>query len=116
MPAEPSLRLHRHDLGSLSRDGGRRGLDVPWFGLQSCSGGKTIIATARSFRERRYFPSCKIASAIFSAVISVGKLVLAQGTTGKIEASTTRKPSTPRTRPWGSVTAMLSPYAPMRAL
>jgi hypothetical protein len=33
-----------------------------------------------------------IASAIFSAVISTGKLVLAQGTTGKIEASTTRKP------------------------
>src|ERR1700744_6413192 len=44
----------------------------------------------------------KIASAIFSAVISTGKLVLAQGTTGNTEASTTRRPSTPRTRPAGS--------------
>ena len=41
----------------------------------------------------------KMASAIFSAAISVGKFVLAHGTSGKIEASTTRKPSTPRTRP-----------------
>jgi hypothetical protein len=40
-----------------------------------------------------------IASAIFSAVIKVGKLVLAHGTTGNSEASTTRSPPTPRTRP-----------------
>jgi hypothetical protein len=40
-----------------------------------------------------------IAAAIFSADIRVGKLVLAQGTTGKIEASTTRRPWTPLTRP-----------------
>ena len=33
----------------------------------------------------------RMSSAIFSATIMVGKLVLAQGTTGKIEASTTRK-------------------------
>ena len=60
------------------------------------------------------FARSAIASAIFSAVISVGKLVLAQGTSGKIEASTTRRPSTPRTRPCVSVTAMGSPSAPMR--
>jgi hypothetical protein len=40
-----------------------------------------------------------IASAIFSAVIKVGKLVSAQGNTGNSEASTTRKPATLRTRP-----------------
>ena len=40
-----------------------------------------------------------IASAIFSAVIKVGKLVLAQGTVGNSDASTTRNPLTPRTRP-----------------
>ena len=40
-----------------------------------------------------------IMSLIFSAVISVGKLVLAQGTAGNSEASTTRSPATPRTRP-----------------
>src|SRR5215207_8732924 len=58
----------------------------------------------------------KMASAIFSAAISVGKFVLAHGTSGKIEASTTRKASTPRTRPWLSVTAIGSPSAPMRQL
>ena len=57
-----------------------------------------------------------MASAIFSAAIRVGKLVLAQGTSGKIEASTTRRPLTPRTRPSGSVTAIGSPSAPMRQL
>jgi hypothetical protein len=40
-----------------------------------------------------------IMSAIFSAVIKVGKLVSAQGNTGNSEASTTRNPVTPRTRP-----------------
>ena len=34
----------------------------------------------------------RIASAIFSAVIMVGMLVLAQGMDGMIEASTTRRP------------------------
>src|SRR5262245_6039972 len=43
--------------------------------------------------------AASIASAIFSAVIRVGKFVLAQGTVGNGEASTTRSPSTPRTRP-----------------
>src|SRR4029450_2674345 len=47
-----------------------------------------------------------IAAAIFSADIRTGKLVLAHGTTGKIEASTTRRPWTPLTRPWLSTTAM----------
>ena len=44
-------------------------------------------------------PHANIASLIFSAVIRVGKLVLAQGTAGNSEASTTRRPETPRTRP-----------------
>src|SRR5215471_9982287 len=59
------------------------------------------------------FAHC-IASAIFSAVMSTGKLVLAHGTTGKIEASTTRKPCTPLTRPWVSTTAIGSSSRPMR--
>src|SRR6185312_4977695 len=52
--------------------------------------------------------------AIFSAVMKVGKLVLAQGTIGKIEASTTRRPCTPLTRPCVSVTAIGSSARPMR--
>ena len=43
--------------------------------------------------------SFRMVSAIFSAVIIVGKFVLAHGTTGKIEASTTRKPAIPLTLP-----------------
>ena len=54
------------------------------------------------------------ASAIFSAVIKVGKFVLAQGTTGNTEASTTRRPCTPLTRPWVSTTAIGSSARPMR--
>src|SRR3954462_7986471 len=56
----------------------------------------------------------KMASAIFSAVIRTGKLVLAQGTCGNTEASTTRNPPTPRTRPAGSVTAIGSSSDPIR--
>ena len=40
---------------------------------------------------RAYVPD-SIMSLIFSAVIKVGKLVLAQGTHGNSEASTTRNP------------------------
>ena len=54
---------------------------------------------------------CSIVSAIFSAVISIGKFVLAHGTTGKIEASTTRRPCTPLTRPCVSTTAIGSSAA-----
>src|SRR5579872_1626619 len=60
-----------------------------------------------------YIPA-RIASDTFSAVISTGKFVLAHGTTGKIEASVTRNPVTPRTRPTLSVTAIGSSAAPMR--
>src|ERR1700755_2281337 len=58
--------------------------------------------------------ACCIAAAIFSAAIRVGKLVLAHGTTGKIEASTTRKPCTPLTRPCVSTTAIGSSARPIR--
>src|SRR6516165_11858445 len=58
--------------------------------------------------------AASIASAIFSAVIKVGKLVSAQGTTGNSDASTTRRPPTPRTLPWVSVTAIGSSSDPMR--
>src|SRR5262245_29223943 len=55
-----------------------------------------------------------IAAEIFSAVMSVGKLVLAQGTTGNTEASTTRRLCTPLTRPWVSTTDLGSSGRPMR--
>ena len=55
-----------------------------------------------------------IASAIFSAAISVGKLVFAHGTTGKIEASTTRKSCMPLTRPCVSTTAIGSSVRPIQ--
>ena len=55
-----------------------------------------------------------IAAEIFSATMMVGMLVLARGTVGMIEASTTRRPSKPRTRPTRSTTASRSVEAPIR--
>ncbi len=46
-----------------------------------------------------------IAAEIFSASMMVGMLVLPRGTVGMIEASTTRNPAMPSTRPLVSVTA-----------
>src|SRR5260221_7105610 len=60
-----------------------------------------------------YFALPRIISAAFCATIMVGALVLAEVTVGKIDASTTHKPSTPKTRSCGSTTA--SPiFDPMR--
>src|SRR5690606_5477924 len=53
-------------------------------------------------------------SAIFSAIMIVGRFVLAQGMDGMTDASQTRSPPTPWTRPDGSVTAIGSSEAPIR--
>src|SRR6476646_9219620 len=100
---------HRSSLHSMDRRLGRRAM--PWLAIRG-----TRLPYMRNAAHQAYFPSCTIPSAIVSAVMRVGKLVLAQGTRGKIEASTTRRPSTPRTRPCASVTAMGSPSAPIRQL
>src|SRR5258705_4286457 len=68
----------------------------------------SLLQAFRSFLTPRagihHIVHCMV-SAIFSAAIRVGKLVLAHATTGKIEASTTRKPCTPLTRPCVPTTA-----------
>src|SRR5262245_16517162 len=55
-----------------------------------------------------------ISAAIFSATMMVGMLVFPRGTVGIIEASATRRPGIPRTRPAVSTTAWQSFAAPMR--
>jgi hypothetical protein len=55
-----------------------------------------------------------VCAAALSATITIGALVLPPTIPGKIEASTTRSESTPRTIKFGSTTAMAS--MPMRQL
>ena len=66
--------------------------------------------------KRRGYSRAMIQRAAFSAIISVGLLVLPLVMVGITLASTTRRPSTPRTRKWLSTTAAGSDAAPMRAV
>ena len=50
----------------------------------------------------------RILSAIFSAIMMVGAFRLPVTISGMIDASTTRRPCTPCTRPWPSTTAISS--------
>ena len=63
-------------------------------------------------QPRRCLQDARIRSAARSAIIMVGALVLPPGRLGMTDASTTRRPSTPRTRSSGSTTATSS--LPMR--
>lgn len=67
-----------------------------------------------SLWEEHYLDSALTISAIRSAIMMIGMLVLARGMLGINEPSQTRKPVTPRTRPLWSVTAPMSSPAPMR--
>src|SRR5262249_28253673 len=58
--------------------------------------------------------SALIWSESFSAAMSTGIWVTPEGTLGKIEASTTRRPCTPCTRPFESTTEPRSSARPMR--
>ena len=76
---------------------------------QLLQGNAASTAVAASARER---PRSR--STAFSAIITVGALVLPPINDGITEASMTRKPSTPRTRSSGSTTLVGS--LPMRQL
>ena len=56
----------------------------------------------------------RIMSAALSAIIMTGALMLPPTRSGITEASTTRKPSTSRTRDSGSTTAISSVTSPIR--
>src|SRR4051812_13724961 len=65
------------------------------------------------FHHHIFLASAKISSVAFSLNIIVGRTGNAPGTTGKLLASTTRRPFTPRTLNFASNTAILSLSAPI---
>ena len=77
-----------------------------------CKAPDSALAGMTSDEATLYVPNRK--SATCSAIIIVGALVLPPGRQGMIEASTTRKPATPRTRNSVSTTALMSSALPMR--
>ena len=85
--------------------------------LRSCaaagvSGRPQALATATIPVAGASGSEPRIRSAARSAIAIVGAFVLPRGTVGMTEASTTRRPSTPRTRSWESTTDVSS--VPMR--
>ena|ERR1051326_871553 len=80
-----------------------------------CHGLDTAVAHAASLAAvRPVVAYARIRAAICSAIMTVVIWVLARGTSGMIDASTTRRPSTPITRPSESTTDRGSSTGPIR--
>ncbi len=88
---------------------GQKTIPLREWGLQTCLDPQGRGSGALRKRCRQ---AARIRSLAFSAIITVGALVLPLISVGMIEASTTRKPLVPRTLSSGSTTALRS--TPMR--
>src|SRR6266481_2070952 len=82
-------------------------------GPRQWSGGECYPDEKNTKKGLHFFPAASVA-AIFSAIITVVRCVLARTTDGITEASTTHRPSKPRTRQRLSTTLRESLGAPMR--
>lgn len=80
----------------------------PAIGPAADVGRTRCIALNSGVRGPYQRTTARIMSAAFSAIIIVGALVLPPTRVGMTEASTTRRPSMPRTRRLGSTTAISS--------